>query len=189
MTHPVELREQAREHRAAGMPVKEIAELMGIPEPTIVRWTNPALEERERERARRIKFTKGKACPKCGKPISNNATICRSCYITNQRVWTAERIVQAIKDWAIEHGNPPSYTDWQRSGPGHPALRSITDGPAPVFRRWSDAIVAAGFVPYQRRVKRGGRRKLTEAQKRERAALRRQLREDKIKQAVEKGEQ
>lgn len=188
--HPPELKERARELRAQGMLVKAIADEIGVPKPTVIRWCNPELEARERSNARERNFSQGKTCALCKKnKTSNHSTLCRSCYRKRgQRVWTRERLIEAVREWVLEHGNPPSYLDWQRSGgEKHPATRSITSPPYPVFKTWSGLIKAAGFTPGERR-RRTGRKPLTLKQKQERAELRRQLREEKIKHAVEKGE-
>lgn len=187
MAHPPELKERAKDLRKQGLRIKIIAADLGVPQPTVSRWLNPEMEERERRRARKLKFSKGKKCAYCKtRRSSNNSRLCRRCYLERgQKVWTAERIVKAIQDWAIEHGHPPAYQDWQRSGKGHPAIRSILDGPRPEFNKWSEALVAAGFTPYERR-KRRGKKPLTEQEKRERAALRRRLRENELRKALEK---
>lgn len=186
MAHPPELKQRAKELRKQGLLIKVIAADLDVPKTTVTRWLNPELEKRERARARNLKFSKKRMCPRCKtRRLANNSALCQRCERETRRKWTAERVVQAIQDWAIEHGYPPAYQDWQRSGDGHPALRSITDGPRPVFRSWSEALLAAGFKPYARR-RRRGRRPLTEQEKQERAVLRRKLRENEIRKALEK---
>jgi hypothetical protein len=39
---------------------------------------------------------------------------------TREAHWTRERIVDAIKAWAVEHGEPPCSTDWRTRGEGRP---------------------------------------------------------------------
>lgn len=197
MTHPPELRELAKQLREDGLLIKEISARIGIPKPTVTRWLNPELEERGREVARKRKFRKRRRCPRCKTNMkADRSKWCESCFREHRRYWTRERVVQAIKDWAIENGRQPTWTDWRRSGRGHPAIRTITDGPNPTFKNWSEALIAAGFTPNQRRpAKRRGPR--TEEQRlitqrkvrethRQKMELRRKLREEKIKKAIAK---
>lgn len=189
MAHSPELKKRAQELRKQGLLMREIAVDLGVPKPTIVRWLNPELETRERKKARKRKFSASKKCSMCrSRRCADSSTLCRVCYRKRgQRVWTQERLIEAVKEWALEHGNPPSFSDWQRSGGDkHPAVRSITDGPHPPFKTWGALLEAAGFEPGVRRNRRG---KLTPTQKKQRADLRRQVREERIKLAVLKGEQ
>lgn len=185
MAHPPELRARARQMRKQGMLCRVIAVDLGVSMPTVVRWTNTELESRERIKARRRKFSAKKRCPKCKRKMSNPSGLCRSCYRiaqTTERYWTRERIIDAIQHWALTHGHAPTYGEWQRSGKGHPAVATIRDGPYAPFQSWGEAIVAAGFEP---RKHRSGKR-MTPT---ERAELKRRIREDTLKEAVEKGEQ
>lgn len=187
MTHPPDLRLQAKKLRKQGMLVADIAAEIGVPKPTVIRWTNPRLEKRERAKARHRKFSKGRQCPRCkSRPVSNNAKLCRPCRLeiqTTSRYWTRERVIEAIQLWYLEKGHPPVYAQWERSGPGHPAISSILDGPNPPFKKWSEAIQAAGFTPRVRRPEK--KRPLTLEEKQRRAALRRTMREEKIRKAMQ----
>lgn len=185
MTHPPELRERAKALRQQGLLCREIGVELGVPKATVIRWLNPKIEKRGRVRSRKAKYSLKKKCARCKRRVSDTSTICMACYRANQKYWTAERIVEAIQNWTIEHGYAPTYLEWQRSGPGHPAISSIKEGPDPSFRSWGDALRAAGFTPRKRRARTGGA-PLTEAQKAERAALRRLAREEKLRIALEK---
>jgi hypothetical protein len=55
--------------------------------------------------------------------------------------WTRERIIEAIKAFAAEHGRPPKGLDWVKSSSDNPTAGHVAN----VFGRWADAIVAAGF--------------------------------------------
>jgi hypothetical protein len=58
--------------------------------------------------------------------------------------WTRERIIEAIKAWAREHGEPPGYNDWERGGSlDHPVSVTV----AKKCGSWSGAIREAGFEP------------------------------------------
>lgn len=182
MAHPPELRQRAKELRKQGLLIKVIAADLGVPKPTVTRWLNPDLERREQKRAKRLKFSRGRHCPKCRRKMSNNATLCVRCARekqTTERYWNRKRIIDAIQHWASQHGRPPTYDEWKRAGKGHPAIGTIVDGPNPPFEKWSEALIAAGFTP---RTRRNPRRMTIQ----ERADLRRKRREEKLKQALAK---
>jgi len=56
--------------------------------------------------------------------------------------WTRDEITEAIQNHALQHGAPPTSTDWAKAAPGRPSADLVK-------RRfggsWADAIVAAGF--------------------------------------------
>ena len=182
MAHPPELRQQASELRSGGMLIREIAVELNVPESTVIRWLNPKLERRERANAKRRKFSRKRRCPKCGNKVSDKALICRSCQREAQskdRYWNRERIIDAIRAWALQHGHAPTYKEWEKKGKGHPATLTVHSGMYPPFASWSDALRAAGFEPRKRR----SALRLTNE---ERAAVRRKRREDILRQALEK---
>lgn len=178
MRHPPETRELARELRANGMLVREVAERIGVPKATVTRWCNPQFEKRARVAARKRRYSKKLKCPNCGKRRSNTAALCRKCYKESQRVWTRDKVIEAIQAWAVKHGHAPTHDEWSRSGKDHPATATILSGPYPVFSSWSEALIAAGFKP---RVRRSSKR-LTPKQRQE---IRRKIREERIKKALE----
>jgi hypothetical protein len=176
--HPPELRQRAKELRKQGLLIKVIAADIGVPKPTVARWLNTELEQRERRRAKRRKFSRGLHCPKCRRKMSNKAMLCDRCAHEKQtidRYWNRERIIDAIQHWALQHGHAPTYDEWRHAGRSHPAVRTIID--SPYFERWSEALIAAGFEPRKRRATQRMTRQ-------ERAALRRKKREDALKQAL-----
>jgi len=180
--HPPELRQRAKELRKQGLLIRVIAVELGVPTPTVIRWLNPKLEKRERQRAKRLKFSHGLRCPKCRRKMSDGASLCIRCALekqTAERYWNRDRIIEAIQQWALQHGHAPTYREWVRSGKGHPAASTVIEGPNPPFKKWSEAIIAAGFRPRERR----SAHRITNQ---ERAYLRRKLREDKLKQALAK---
>lgn len=181
--HAPELKEQARQLRTEGALIREIADQIGVPKTTVARWLNPTLEERERVKARKRKFGKKRTCPQCGRLRANTAALCQRCYREGQRYWTRERIIDAVLLWAANHGRRPTSKDWERGAPDHPAVSSILNGPSPPFKTWAEAVQAAGFR-LDRRRKPG---LLFDRQKR--ATLRRDMRETRLKRALEKGEQ
>jgi hypothetical protein len=180
MAWPPELQEQARELRASGMLVKQIVDTLGVPQPTVVRWTNDKFADRERKKARTRKRSKRKKCVVCGKRVSNTASMCRPCYKKTQRQWTRERLIEAFQNWALKHGHAPTLGEWVASGGDeHPSVFSILDGPTAPFRSWSELVLAAGFTPRQRRSSKNLSRE-------ERRELRRQQREERLKRALGK---
>ena len=180
MTHPPELKELAHELRAEGLLIREIAERISVPTPTLIRWLNPEFEARERNKAKKRKFSEARRCPKCRKKIANNSALCRDCHLADQKYWTREKVIEAIQTWAIEKGVPPTYQEWVLAGPKHPAIWTITHGNNPAFPSFGAALVAAGFEPRKRR------KKLTPMDRQERADMRRRSREETIKRALRK---
>ena len=187
MAHPPELKARARELRKQGVYLTVIAKDLGVPVSTVARWTNPELENHGRTYARKKRFSQGRRCPNCKRRMVNNATLCLHCWKQENlanRHWPRERVIEAIQQWAVTHGYAPTYAEWSKSGRNNPALSSILRGPNPVFSSWSEALREAGFKPKVKRSKaeyRLGRK--------EKAAIRRQIREEKIKKALAKGEQ
>lgn len=179
--HDPALRERAKELRSKhGTLISVIAVDLGVPKSTVTRWLNPGLEKRERVKARKRKYGDGTKCPRCKRRKTARAKHCFRCAHELRRRWTKEALIEAIQQWAIEKGHAPTHSEWQRSGKNHPAVRSITDGPNPPFKTWSEALIAAGFTPRQRR---SGKRKHGPG---ELKALRRRFREQKIIRALEK---
>lgn len=157
----VTLQEQARELYVPGIVgYKQVAKLLGVSQTTVRRWLDPEMAERNRVSSREAKRRRSGTCRRCGGETrySGNAgkgvsDLCEACAHEEQREsrgWTREAVVDAIQRWAVEHGRPPSATDWNRSGPGHPAKSNVYrsgNGPRSnnPFANWADAIEAAGF--------------------------------------------
>lgn len=175
---------RALELRREGLLIREIVAIVGVPKSTVTRWVTPSFEERQRKLARKRKYSKGKLCKRCRRKISNNATLCRKCVALKQhenRPWTREKVIAALQLWAADNGRAPVHREWSRSGPGHPATSSILRGPYPLFGSWSELLIEAGFTPRERRAAK----KLT---RQERQALRRNVRETKLKKAIKEEE-
>lgn len=66
--------------------------------------------------------------------------------------WTCERIVEALTEWAIVHGGPPSMTEWHRAGESHPPATTVQQR----FGSWRAGLAAAGMVPRPSRPRRHG---------------------------------
>lgn len=110
-------------------------------------WYDP---DGAKDRARKKRYA-GK-CEKCGGPTTGSLgrarapKVCAKC--ASVKVWTHERVLDAIRRYAAANGRPPTATDWQRAdrGNGYPAASSVysADESCP-FASWADAIEAAGF--------------------------------------------
>lgn len=151
------LRERAARLSQRGLNHYEIAEKLGVSQPTINRWLRPEFEQRQRELARERKFKDGGICVDCGAPTSRVpsgiARRCRPCDLAHRmenRYWNRTRVIAAIQLWADEYGKPPAVREWVTAAKmpvEHPAFSTIKDGPNPVFKSWNEAIRAAGFKP------------------------------------------
>jgi hypothetical protein len=71
---------------------------------------------------------------------------------TKAVVWTRDEIVERIKQWAADHGEPPTRAQWE--GPTTND-RPNTQFVAKRFGKWGDAIVAAGFPRPTKGTRRG----------------------------------
>lgn len=58
------------------------------------------------------------------------------------RYWTEERVIDAIRAWAAEHGEQPRARQWARATPDSPAYATVQE----LFGCWNGGIRAAGFV-------------------------------------------
>lgn len=57
--------------------------------------------------------------------------------------WTDEAVLDAIRAWNTEHGQPPRYTDWTAADYGHPSSFTVRT----IFGTMTDAVAAAGLQP------------------------------------------
>lgn len=86
--------------------------------------------------------------------------------------WTQETCIQAIKDWAAEHGGrPPTNRDFIIAAEGRPSTGQVKK----LFGSWATAIAAAGFPAPTRggntRSRSSSRSSVREPKAREAAAL------------------
>lgn len=103
-----------------------------------------------KQKARRARYQG--TCSDCGaKTDGSNGRDkapkrCNSCSVAHQiaykTVWTRERIIASVRQWADEHGEPPGAFDWL-SCPGYPAFSLVMKR----FGSWNAAIEAAGYTP------------------------------------------
>lgn len=146
---------RARELWARGYTVSEIAARIHVKFQTAKRYVDPVYDEmlREKEKERKKRYA-GK-CAVCGKPTSYSgrgrigSQHCAEHAPTN-RIWTREKIIDAIQRWAEIHGRPPTSVDWNAAlakkerGADFPSSGAVY-GPSSDFACWADAIEAAGF--------------------------------------------
>jgi hypothetical protein len=137
--------------RRNGVSSREIAERYGM-KTTYVRTI---LSDPDGSKARARKERYRGTCRRCGGPTTGGdgrakaPTTCASCFTSGQherRYWTSERVIAAIKRFAVEHGRPPVATEWLygihgRNGDGYPhAVIVIRE-----FGSWANGVEAAGF--------------------------------------------
>lgn len=110
---------------------------------TGVQTTHARLRKWCSERCRKSTLYGG-VCEDCGGPTDGSAglgkaaTRCRGCIR-----WTREQAIEAVKDFAAEHGRAPRVADAETGGLGHGRLpRSGTA--ERLFGRWNELLVAAG---------------------------------------------
>jgi DNA-directed RNA polymerase specialized sigma24 family protein len=130
---------QARHLQNQRLSVGEIAAAMGVSKSTIYAYFADPTGEQRLERRRRYAGT----CEECGRPTDGSggpgkaAKRCAEC-----RKWTREKIVEAMKLWAAEHGRPPRQDDWipapadRRYPSGHGAARK---------HGWNEMLLEAGL--------------------------------------------
>ena len=64
-----------------------------------------------------------------------------------RRGWTKDDIILAMWEWQEKHGRQPGWEDWAKTGGDeHPTSYTVNT----VFDSWSEAIIEAGFTPYEK---------------------------------------
>lgn len=160
--------EEAVRLRAAGWSVGRVADALNLPTSTAWRWLDPEYNERQKQRSRDLKETYRGTCRECGGTTSGcngpgrAAELCGDCSRQKQRdnkIWTRDTVLDAIRRFAAEHGRPPTAYEWlYRPGPGYPYVNSVMGSGNQPFAKWADAIQAAGFPRpgYGRRTRNEG---------------------------------
>lgn len=97
----------------------------------------------EGERRRKHKYLN--ACTVCQRPCHGKRCIRHP---TARRRWTRPKIIEAIQEWEIEHGQPPKQADWKHRE-NIPEWCPTYSVVFKVFGKggWNKAIDAAGFEP------------------------------------------
>lgn len=147
--------EQAQVLREQGLLLREIAERMGVAERTVSEWLSDP--DGAKLKARRDSY-RG-TCVDCGARTNGSSgrdapERCNHCFSTlrhEERYWTPDRVVEAIRAYVERHGRVPGAAPEtpvaQRNGVPHSVVV------AREFGSWNAAIEAAGFeaVPRGRR--------------------------------------
>ena len=143
----------AQKLRAEGLKLREIAERMGAKLRTVSAWLNDP--DLSKQKARRARYSR--PCVDCGNPTDGSGGYadqrerCNSCarsYQHDNRYWTPETIVKAIRRFHRENGRVPTSKEWHEASSSDFPPTSIV---LREFGRWKDAIRAAGFECYSPR--------------------------------------
>lgn len=125
----------ARELARQGLGIREIAGRLGV-QPATAR-----------------SYLRAETCRGCGAPIVQSATgLCRRCSQVRSS-WTKEEVIAALRGWATEQGQPPTYAEWgpdnerwRREFPRWPSAAIVHW----LFGSWNRALAAAGCRPRSR---------------------------------------
>lgn len=171
------LAEVASNLRAQGLLYREIAERLGVSRS----YAHDLVRDPSGEAARARKARYGGTCVDCGSSTDGTAGStyvperCRSCrheFQRAQRVWTADRIVDAIREWADRNGGiPPTASDWRRARARGDRRACHVSLVTKRWGSWNAAIEAAGYMPHLSGPV-GGFRMLTEDQRAEASRMR-----------------
>jgi len=138
---------EAQRLAARGMSLSAIAQSLGVSRSSIHNYLT------------------ARPCPECGGPVTNpQAERCAACAGPRPsvpRAWTRAAACAAIRDWAAEHGTPPTYRDWtpNRRRPGRweaesprwPSAATVCDLYSDAAEPWNAALRDAGLDVRQRR--------------------------------------
>lgn len=122
----------------------EIAAHLGLSRSTIRNLINDP--DGSKQRARRKRYQGH--CETCGALTDGSngraaaPRFCAQCAPDAHRVWTREKLIAKIRQFALEHGRPPHSAEWR--GPrssGYPSSVTVQY----VFGSWANGIEAAGF--------------------------------------------
>jgi len=153
-----ELAAEVARLRVLGLTQLEIAKRLGIGRSWVATLCNDP--DGSKQKARRETYTG--ICERCGGETKSSGTsrpsrLCANCsreVAHESRIWTREKIIEAIQEWAAQHGRPPTANDWLHADPGgrwpnrgsvyneYSYPRSVRRSP---FACWADAIEDAGF--------------------------------------------
>lgn len=142
--------------------VSRVARDLGVSNTTVRRWVDPGFAESSRRLARENKKRYRGTCVDCGASTaysgvrSLGSDRCQACsrrYQHENRRWTAEAVVAAIRLFVERNGRPPVSSEWARADRGcdYPCVNAVARSggwrSAP-FATWNDALTAAGCPAY-----------------------------------------
>lgn len=150
---------QIRALQAEGLTHRQIGERIGLTESGVRNILNDP--DGSKQKARRVRYQG--VCEICGSPTSGcdgkakAPRHCLDCAGTASIVWTADIVLERIREWAAIHGQPPAAYEWN---PGLARQRGClkeadafeADDRWPFystvrekFGSWANGIEAAGF--------------------------------------------
>jgi hypothetical protein len=158
--------QRAQRLREQGVKHREIAEQMGVSLSSVRHY----LHDPDGSKMRARKDSYRGICQDCGAATdgSNGAAAapnyCWECAPAHHAIWTCERIVEKIHEWAELYGRPPGVMDWSPNhARRHPSLsqelkqRKIerfgvgrwpsVEAVYRYFGSWTAGLAAAGFSP------------------------------------------
>ena len=168
---------EARQLRAEGLLLREIAERFGIAVSTASDWINDP--DGSRLRARKASYAG--TCAECGGPTDGSEGPGRAPRRCMECIrWTDDEIVEAMRRWAADYDRPPKTWDWRTKGVDHPTAVVVT-------RRmgWNVALRMAG-LPVARDLQRPARilARLAEGASVEEAALAQNTTVDNVREVL-----
>lgn len=154
--------------KESGMTFNQIAAHLGIARSTATSaYYDPTGDQ---ERARKASYSR--PCIDCGTPLNGSwgnspraPKRCAACAAPlaaeTRRVWTADNVVERIREWADRYGDAPAMADWSPHIARHQLhdedrARRCEDAigcwPSPdsvirIFGSWNAGLEAAGFTP------------------------------------------
>ena len=149
--------EITRLHEEHGLAFPEIADRLLLAVSTVRRYYRDPDGETERRLRERYRGR----CADCRRKTSGSAgpgrapRYCRDCEPKHRRVWTKERVVDAIRAWATLTGSPPTAADWSpaQAPPNHPGTARYRKE----RRRWpSEHVVRKRFGSFRRGLEAAG---------------------------------
>lgn len=167
MSTRLELYERIKRFRDAGFVYREIGDIMGLSRSYVAEiYVDPDGSGLKKRHQRQMMLDGGE-CDLCSKPTKGDPrtgrpTRCRSCIIAQgsaNQIWTRERVIDAMQDYAKQYGTQPSARDWNPTQARNDyrddlAERFYEDGCWPnvstvqdLFGSWNSAIIEAGFTP------------------------------------------
>jgi hypothetical protein len=124
---------------SGGIPVRQIADEIGVGVTTTYR------------------YLKAHPCSACAGPVVGEGTLCHRCATRhgNPKRWTRQELLDAVAQWELLEGRPPTTIDWRPSTNSQPNRWEHEFPRWPpasaariVFGGWTEMMQAAGYPPY-----------------------------------------